>query len=94
MHRSDSAVDDMHKLRLNSAKTELMVAVSPHHQRLVDEAKPVLRSRDSVTYSSASVRSLGVIFDFQMTMRPCVNSVIQSANAALTCDPLAESDGI
>ena len=31
------------KLRLNSVKTELLVAVSPHHQRLVNKAKPVLR---------------------------------------------------
>ena len=71
------------KLRLNSAKTELMVAVSPHHQRLVDEAKPVLRIGGSVIYPRASVRNLGVIFDSQMTMRPCVNSIIRSANAHL-----------
>ena len=71
------------KLRLNSAKTELMVAVSPHHQRLVDEAKPVLRTGDSVIYPRASVRNLGVIFDSQMTMRRCVNSIIRSANAHL-----------
>ena len=38
------------KLRLNSAKTELMVAVSPHHQRLVNEAQPVIRIGDSVIY--------------------------------------------
>ena len=71
------------KLRLNSAKTELMVAVSPHHQRLVEEAKPVLRIGDSVIYPRASVRNLGVIFDSQMTMRPRVNSIIRSANAHL-----------
>ena len=71
------------KLRLHSAKTELMVAVSPHHQRLVEEAKPVLRIGDSGIYPRASVNNLGVIFDSQMTMRPCVNSIIRSANAHL-----------
>ena len=71
------------KLRLNSAKTELMVAVSPHHQRLVEVAKPVLRIGDSVIYPRASVRSLGVIFDSRMTMHPCVNSIIRLANAHL-----------
>ena len=71
------------KLRLNSAKTELMVAVSPHHQRLVNKAKPVLIIGDSVIYPSASVRKLGVIFDSQMTIRPRVNNIIRSANAHL-----------
>ena len=71
------------KLSLNSAKTELKVAVSPHHQRLVEEAKPVLRIADSVIDPRASVRKLGVIFDSQMTMRPCVNNIIRSANAHL-----------
>ena len=71
------------KLRLNSAKTELMVAVSPHHQRLVNEAKPVLRTGDSVIYPSAFVRNLGVVFDSQMTTHPCVNSIILSASAHL-----------
>ena len=59
------------KLRLNSAKTELMIGVSPHHQQLVNEAKPVLRTGDSVIYPSASARNLGVIFDCQMTAPMC-----------------------
>ena len=71
------------KLRLNSAKTQLMVAVSPHHQQLVNVAKPVLRIGDSVIYPSASVHNLGVIFYSQMTTRPCTNSIIQLANAQL-----------
>ena len=55
----------------NSAKTELMVALSLNHQQLVNKAKPVLRTGDSVIYPSASVHNLGVIFDSQITMRMC-----------------------
>ena len=73
------------KLRLNSAKTELMVAVSPHHQRgwLKKLNLYSCRIGDSVIYPRASVHNLGVIFDSQITMRPCVNSIIRSANAHL-----------
>ena len=77
------------KLRLNSTKTELMAAVPPHRQRLVNEAKPVLRTGDSVIYPSASVRSLGVTLESQMTMR-----IASSNRQMLTCDRLAQSDGI
>ena len=68
------------KLRLNSDKTEFMVIVSPHHQRLMDEVKPVLRLGDSVISPSKSVRNLGVTFDAQMTMQPHISNTIKTVN--------------
>ena len=67
------------RLKLNQAKTEFFVASSSHHYSSLQHLTLNLDVHDEIP-SSPSIRNLGVIFDFSMTMAEHITNLSRSIN--------------
>lgn len=68
-------------LKLNSAKSEVIVFASKHNLGRTEDI--TVKVGDSIVKPTSDVRNLGVIFDSSMTMEQHVNSVSRSCYAQL-----------
>jgi hypothetical protein len=68
----------MHKnmLKLNADKTEVMLFLSKHNAKVMEDVS--VNVGDSAITSTSSVKNLGVIFDANMNMEQQVNNVCRS----------------
>ena len=66
------------RLKLNQAKTEFVVASSSHHYRSLQHLTLNLDGHEIP--SSPSIRNLGVIFDYSMTMAEHITNLSRSIN--------------